>query len=97
MTAFNTNKIAAAVLISFLSAYAAAAGDAAAGRAKVEQQCAECHRRSDFSGETTAALQALLSDIVAGKVNHSRKTLQLTPAEIADIAAYLTARGAQAK
>jgi len=67
-----------------------AAANIAAGEAKVKQLCAECHRPRDWNGETTAALQALITDIVAGKVKHSRRKLELTPQEIADIAAYWT-------
>jgi mono/diheme cytochrome c family protein len=66
------------------------AADIEAGSAKVTQQCAECHRPKDWSGETTAALESLIKDIVAGKINHSQRKLQLTPKEIADIAAYWT-------
>jgi mono/diheme cytochrome c family protein len=66
------------------------AGDVAAGKLKVEQACAECHRPRDWNGETTAALESLIKDIVAGKINHSKRSLQLTPQEIADIAAYWT-------
>lgn len=75
--------------LPFASGFVSAA-DVAAGQAKVAQFCAECHRPKDWSGETTAALQSLIADIVAGKVNHSQRKLQLTPQEIADIAAYWT-------
>jgi mono/diheme cytochrome c family protein len=68
----------------------AQAADIDAGKAKVTQLCAECHRPKDWSGETTAALESLIKDIVVGKVNHSQRKLQLTPQEIADIAAYWT-------
>ena len=83
------NKILNSVMLSVCAATVHAA-DTAAGKAKVEQECAECHRPSDWSGESTAALESLLKDIVAGKVNHSKRRLQLTPKEIADIAAYWT-------
>lgn len=67
-----------------------AAGNIDAGQAKVQQLCAECHRPRDWSGETTAALQSLIADIVAGKVKHSQRKLELTPQDVADIAAYWT-------
>jgi hypothetical protein len=35
-------------------------------------------------------LESLIKDIVAGKVKHSQRKLQLTPQEITDIAAYWT-------
>lgn len=85
-------RIAAALLCvgGASAASTAYAADVAAGQAKVAQLCAECHRPRDWSGETTAALESLIADIVAGKVKHSRRKLELTPQEIADIAAYWT-------
>jgi mono/diheme cytochrome c family protein len=68
----------------------AQAADIEAGKIKVTQACAECHRPRDWSGETTAALESLIKDVVAGKVKHSQGKLQLSPQEIADIAAYWT-------
>lgn len=68
----------------------ASAADAAAGKAKVSQQCAECHRPADWDGETTAALESLLKDVVSGKVPHRKRPIQLTEQEIADVAAYWT-------
>jgi mono/diheme cytochrome c family protein len=64
--------------------------DFEAGKIKVAQQCAECHRSKDWSGETQSALESLIKDIVAGKVNHSQRKITLTPQEITDIAAYWT-------
>lgn len=66
------------------------AADAAAGKIKVEQACAECHRPSDWSAESAAALEALMKDIVVGKIKHTKRALQLTPQEIENIAAYWT-------
>lgn len=67
------------------------AADTSAGKAKVEQACAECHRASDWSGETTAALESLLKDIIAGRVQHRKRELHLTEQDAANIAAYWTA------
>ena len=86
----NSTRIALVVLASTVAASVHAA-DLAAGQAKVAQQCAECHRPKDWNGETTAALQSLIADIVAGKVRHPRE-LKLTPEEIANIAAYYTSK-----
>jgi mono/diheme cytochrome c family protein len=66
------------------------AADVEAGRATVAQLCAECHRPKDWSGETPAALESLIKDVVAGKVAHSQRKLTLTPKEISDIASYWT-------
>ena len=85
-----TPSKSAAVLALLAFSCIAEAADVDAGKAKVTQLCAECHRPKDWTGETTAALESLIKDIVAGKVNHSQRKLQLTPQEIADIAAYWT-------
>jgi len=66
------------------------AGDAAAGKVKVGQQCAECHRPSDWDGETTAQLESLLRDIASGKVPHRKRQVHLSETDITDIAAYWT-------
>lgn len=78
-------SIAAAVLVSW--ATVAGAADVAAGKATAQAKCVECHEADDWEGESAASLQALISDIVAGKVKHKKK-IELTPAEIANIAAY---------
>jgi len=82
-------SVISVLMLSALNCNAYAA-DAEAGKAKVTQLCAECHRPKDWNGETTAALESLIKDIVAGKINHSQRKLQLAPQEIADIAAYWT-------
>jgi len=63
------------------------AADVQAGKAVSQAKCIECHEADDWEGESTASLESLINDIVAGKVKH-RKPLQLTPAEVANIAAY---------
>jgi len=68
----------------------ASPADIEAGKAKVALQCAECHRVGDWNGETQAALQSLIKDIVIGKVPHRKKAFKLTDQEIADVAAYWT-------
>lgn len=78
------------VVTTLLSTAPIFAADLDVGKAKVTQLCAECHRPKDWSGETTVALEALIKDVVAGKVNHASRKIQLTPSEIADIAAYWT-------
>jgi mono/diheme cytochrome c family protein len=68
----------------------AAAADVEAGKAKVQQVCAECHEAADWKGKSAADLQAKIASVVAGKVKHPKK-LQLTDAEMADVAAYWAA------
>ena len=66
---------------------AAQAADAQAGRSAAQSKCSQCHDADDWEGEDAASLESLIRDIVAGKVKHKGK-LELTPAEIANIAAY---------
>jgi mono/diheme cytochrome c family protein len=61
--------------------------DVQAGKAASQAKCVECHEADDWEGESAGSLESLISDIVAGKVKHKRP-LQLTSAEVADIAAY---------
>ena len=79
-----------ACLVSVAFTLPVSAADVAAGKARVESQCAECHKPSDWSGESNAALESLIKDIVAGKVKHAKRRLQLSPQDISDIAAYWT-------
>jgi cytochrome c553 len=65
--------------------------DIAAGRVAA-QKCIQCHEADDWDGESAASLESLMKDIVAGKVKHKTK-LALTPAEIANIAAYWATGG----
>ena len=63
------------------------AADVQAGRAASQAKCISCHEADDWEGESAASLESLIRDIVAGKVKH-KQPLQLTPAEVADIAAW---------
>jgi cytochrome c2 len=83
---YALTAVAAAVLTSMWTMSTNAA-DVAAGRTAAQAKCAECHEADDWEGESAASLQSIIGDIVAGKVKHKRK-LDLTPAEIANIAAY---------
>lgn len=71
----------------FCAGTAAQAADAQAGRSTAQGKCAQCHEADDWEGEDAASLESLIRDIVAGKVKHKGK-LDLSGAEIADIAAY---------
>jgi cytochrome c553 len=74
------------LLFATLSHLAAAAADIQAGKA-ASQKCVQCHEADDWDGEDAASLESLIKDIVAGKVKHKTR-IDLTPAEIANIAAY---------
>jgi mono/diheme cytochrome c family protein len=80
----NALALAGATLL-FASA-AADAADPQAGEA-ASQKCIQCHDADDWEGEDAASLESLIRDIVAGKVKHKTR-LELTPAEVANIAAY---------
>lgn len=61
--------------------------DIAAGRGAAQAKCIQCHEADDWEGESSASLESLIRDIVAGKVKHKTK-LDLSQAEIENIAAY---------
>ncbi len=63
------------------------AADLQAGKTAANAKCGECHEADDWEGEDAAALESLIRDIVVGKIKHKRK-LELTSAEITNIAAY---------
>ncbi len=66
--------------------------DAAAGKAKFEAACADCHEAADFEGEDAKALGDTLKKISAGEVKH-KGDIKLSDAEIADVAAYMASGG----
>jgi mono/diheme cytochrome c family protein len=80
-------KVAFFCVLSVLASGAALAADPAAGKAIVDSNCSKCHVKADRKGQDAAALEAAIKDVVAGKTKHKKK-LQLTDAQIADIAAY---------
>ena len=70
-----------------LAAMTSGAADLVAGKAAAQGKCVACHEADDWDGEDAASLQSIIRDIVAGKVKHKQK-IQLSPAEIDNIAAY---------
>lgn len=70
----------------------ASAADVAAGKAKTEEICAECHDPADWEGEDAASLEAMIRDVNSGAVKHKKK-LDLTDADIANIAAFWASGG----
>ncbi len=71
---------------------AAARADAGAGKTTFTSACSQCHEASDFEGEDPAEISATLKKMVGGQMRH-KKPLNLTDAEIADVAAYLVSGG----
>jgi mono/diheme cytochrome c family protein len=67
-----------------------AGADSAAGKAKFTAVCAECHEVADFEGEAASGLADTMKKMVAGQQKH-KNGMKLTEAEIADLAAYLSA------
>ena len=81
------NRFSAIIFIVALSvSFSAQAADSQAGRA-ASQKCVQCHEADDWEGEDAASLQSLINDIIAGKVKHKTR-IELTPAEVANIAAF---------
>jgi mono/diheme cytochrome c family protein len=68
----------------------AVAADAAAGKVEVDKVCGACHMPADWNGKTAAQLEAQIKGVVAGKTKHPKK-LDLTDAQIADVAAFWAA------
>jgi mono/diheme cytochrome c family protein len=66
-----------------------AANADAAGKAKFEAACAECHEAGDFAGEDAKGLADTIKKIVAGQQKHKNK-LTLTDAEIASVAGFMS-------
>jgi len=64
------------------------AADVAAGKAKVQQVCSECHDLSDWKGKSAPEMHDKIAGVVAGKTKHPKK-LQLSDADIDNIAAYI--------
>jgi mono/diheme cytochrome c family protein len=76
------------------AAFTASAADPQAGKTLVDQSCAACHggMMSMWKGKSQADIDALIHKVVAGSVPHPKK-LELTDAQIADVAAYWASTG----
>ena len=82
----------AALLAALLAASVAAGADVAAGKARFNAVCAECHDSADFEGENLGALEATLKRISNGEIKH-KKTVALSDRDVADLAAYMASGG----
>lgn len=89
MSNFNRLMVIFGAFAGLVGFGSTAQADAAAGKATFAQTCSECHEVADFVGEDLAALQGSIKQIVAGTLKH-KKALQLTDAQIADVAAYMS-------
>lgn len=84
-------KFACFFAMSVAMCGAAVAGDAAAGKAKVDEICSECHAKEDWAGKDAPTLESKIKDVVSGKTKH-KKALKLTDADIANVAAYWSSK-----
>jgi len=75
-----------------LAGWGMAANADAAGKAKFEAACAECHEAGDFAGEGATALADSLTKMASGAMKHKTK-ITLSEAEIASVAAYMASGG----
>jgi mono/diheme cytochrome c family protein len=88
MTPRLKGMIACYALSCALLAPSAWAADAVAGKTVAQAKCAACHEPADWKGETDASLQSLMRDVVSGKIKHNKARIELSDADIANIAAY---------
>jgi cytochrome c553 len=80
-----------AAAVAGIAVGSTALADAAAGKAKFEGVCADCHEAADFKGKSAADLTQAMKDISSGKTKHKGK-VKLSDAEIADVIAHLGAK-----
>jgi mono/diheme cytochrome c family protein len=85
-------RAAIAVVAGSLGCTLPAVADVAAGKAKFNSVCAECHDSADFEGEDSRGLRDTLRRISQGEIKH-KKSVQLSDQEIADLAAYMVSGG----
>ncbi len=83
----NQIVLAVAALVFTCGGGIALAADIAAGKAEVDKVCGACHESADWKGKSAAQLEAQIKAVVAGKTRHPKK-LDLSEAQIADVAAY---------
>lgn len=81
---------AAAASAFVFTAGSAFAADTAAGKATFEASCSSCHELPDWKGKSEADMNAMIKDVVDGKVKH-KKAIKLEDAEIANISAFVAA------
>jgi cytochrome c553 len=82
----KTAVLLAAAIVGFGFGSAALA-DAAAGKAKFDDVCSDCHNPEDHAGKPAAELTQKMKDISAKKIKHKGK-ITLTDSEISDLVAY---------
>ena len=64
-------------------------GDAKAGEATFEENCANCHYADDYADEADSVLEAMLLAILNGEIRHRGGFSGLTEEDVANLAAYM--------
>ena len=72
-----------------LAGWGMAANADAAGKAKFEAACAECHEAGDFEGEDAKALADSITKIASGAMKHKSK-ITLSDADITAVATFMS-------
>ena len=75
-----------------MAGWGMAANADAAGKAKFDAACAECHEAGDFEGEDAKALADSIKKIASGAMKHKSK-ITLSDAEITSVAGYMASGG----
>ena len=92
MTISGLRNRCAVLMAAGLLSTAASGADLAAGKARFNSICAECHDSADFEGEDVNALADTLRRISHGEMKH-KKSFSMTDQQIADVAAYMASGG----
>ena len=72
-----------------LAGWGMAANADAAGKAKFDAACAECHEAGDFEGEDAKALADSITKIASGAMKHKSK-ITLSDADITAVATFMS-------
>ena len=88
----RTRMLLGAISLVFIGSQALAEGDVAAGKAKYDAECEECHYDDDFSGETAADIAAWIQEIVDGDTEHKSDLAGLSAEDIANLAAFYASK-----
>ena len=88
----NVFKSLTVTSIALACAPVFAEGDADAGKATYEDDCANCHYEDDFADEAESDLATMLAAIRSGETRHRPPLKDLTDEEIANLAAFFASQ-----
>ncbi len=80
-------RMTISAVVFVFGAGVAVAADPVAGKAEVDKVCGACHVPADWKGKSAAQIETQIKGVVGGKTKHPKK-LDLTDAQVADVAAY---------